>query len=106
MLSSFNFVHVQSDSGAFVVPARSPYDRQMLREHLRIGVGESSVLTLGEHGARWIVTGDAAAGARCTTCAHFLGRLSCSRQAETAAATCIDCALLPHGQGARRRRPA
>ena len=94
MSHASNIAHVQGVSGTFVVPAHSPYDRQMLREHVEMLAGRVSTLTLGLRGTRWIITRCPAAGARCTTCAHFLGRLSCSRGDE-AAAMCIDCAMQP-----------
>lgn len=86
--------HVQGESGTFVVPAHSPYDRQMLREHVERLAGRAATLTLGMHGTRWIITRPTPADSRCTTCTQFLGRLRCSRRHD-AAAMCIDCAMQP-----------
>ena len=87
-----NVARVQGGSGTLVLPARSPYDRQMLREHVEMLAGRVSTLTLGMDGTRWIITRPTPADSRCTTCTRFLGRLSCSRRDE-AAATCIGCAI-------------
>lgn len=89
-MSQVSNVHVQDVSGTFVVPAHSPYDRQVLREHVERRGGRVSALTLG--GTRWLVTRLPAVDARCTSCTQFLGRLSC-RRVDDDAATCIDCAL-------------
>jgi len=89
-----NFAQVQDGCGTFVVPAHTPYDRQMLREHLAGRVGGLSTLTLGMHGKRWIVTRQDATDSRCATCTQSLGRLSCN-QDDGACVTCIDCAMRP-----------
>jgi hypothetical protein len=91
-----NLAHVLGVSGALVVSGHSPYDRQMLREHVDMLVSRASTLILGMHGARWIITRGILADVRCATCAHLLGRLSCSRVDEATSAQCIDCALQPH----------
>jgi hypothetical protein len=94
-----NVAHVQGESGTFVVPAHSPYDRQMLREHIEILAGRVAELTLNVQGTRWTITRGIAFDSRCTTCTQFLSRLSCSRGPD-APATCIDCVMQP----ARQRR--
>ena len=96
MSETSNIAHVQGGSGIFVAPAQSPYDRQMLREHVERLVGHGSSLTLGLHGRQWIITRRSAANSPCSSCTQPLGRLSCSRGGE-AGATCIDCALRPGG---------
>ncbi len=88
----FDVAHVHDASGTLVLPARSPYDRQMLREHVERRIGRGAKLTLGLHGTRWTVTPCAATDSRCATCTQFLGRVRCSRRNETTA-TCLDCAM-------------
>ena len=85
---------LQGESGTFVLPAHSPYERQLLREHLRRGSGRPSTLTLGTDGMRWTLTRHNPSDALCAACQRSLGRLSCSR-AGMVGATCIDCALQP-----------
>lgn len=94
MSEKFNIAQVQGLSGTFVAPAHSPYDRQILREHVERLARHVPTLTLGLHGTRWIITHGNEADSRCTSCAQLLGRLSCSRGDEPSA-TCIDCALRP-----------
>jgi len=89
---AFNSAHVHGDSGTFVVSALSPYDHQLLREHLEILTRRGAAVTVGMHGTRWTVTNHPAVDSRCGTCTEFLGRLSCRRDGG-AATTCIDCAL-------------
>jgi hypothetical protein len=91
-----NSAHVQGMTGTFVAPAQSPYDRQMLREHVETLASRVSPLTLGLHGRRWIITQRLPADGLCATCAQFLGRLSC-RGGDDATVTCIECAMHPAG---------
>jgi hypothetical protein len=81
---------VQGDSGTFVVPAQSPYDRQMLREHIELLGGVGATLTID--GNRWQLTRRAAADPGCATCTRRGGHLRCSRDNEETA-TCIDCVI-------------
>ena len=85
---------VQGVSGTFVVPVCTPYERQMLREHLARRVGHLSTLTLGMHGKRWIITRHNATNSRCANCTRSVGRLSCN-QDDGGCPTCIDCAMRP-----------
>ncbi len=94
-----NVAHVQGESGTFVLSASSPYDFQMLREHIETLAGRVSELTLDVQGTRWTVTRGSPLDLRCTTCAQFLSGFSCSRE-DGAPATCIDCVMQP----ASRRR--
>jgi hypothetical protein len=101
LLQAPNVAHVEAVSGTFIVPAYSPYDRQMLRDHVETLAARGSTLTLGVHGTRWTVTLHGLADERCATCAQILGRLSCSR-VDDEDATCIDCAMRPqHDTGAK-----
>jgi len=89
---SVNSAHVHGTTGTFVAPAYSPYDRQILREHVETLASHVSTLTLGLHGTRWIITQRVPADGLCATCTQFLGRLSC-RRGDDATATCIECAM-------------
>jgi hypothetical protein len=91
-----NIAHVRGESGTFVAPAQSPYDRQILREYVERLIGHGSSLTLGLHGRQWVITRRRLADPPCVCCTQPLGRLSCSRGGD-ADATCIDCALRPGG---------
>ena len=97
-----NVAHVEGGASTLVLPAHSPYDRQMLREHVDMLAGRVPTLTLGVYGVRWTISRDRSGDSRCTTCTQFLGRLSCSRNGETVA-SCIDCAMHPgHNTGNER----
>jgi hypothetical protein len=97
-----NVAHVEGGSGTFVLPVHSPYDRQMLREHVEILARRVSTLTLGLHGTRWTVTRRSSPESRCTTCTQSLGRLQLHRGDE-AVASCIDCALQPGSNASEER---
>ncbi len=86
--------HVEGHSGTFVVPAQSPYDRQILREYVERVVGPAAPLTLGMHGARWTITRRGAVDVHCSACTQRLGLLSC-RRGDEARMTCIDCVMQP-----------
>ena len=88
-----NIAHVEGGSGTFVASVHTPYDRELLREHVEKLAGRAALLTIGLRGTRWTVT-RSIADSRCTTCTRFLGRLSCSRGDDTGA-TCIKCVMQP-----------
>jgi hypothetical protein len=75
-----------------VLPTHSPYDRQMLREHLELLASRFPALTLGVHGVRWTVRRGRSVDSRCSTCTQSLGRLSCNRGGDVVA-SCLDCAV-------------
>jgi hypothetical protein len=83
---------VQGVSGTFVAPTQSPYDRQVLREHIERLANRVATLTLSLDGECWTVARCTHTDVRCATCAQFVGGLSCSRAADPTVA-CIDCVL-------------
>ena len=89
-----NSAHVHAMTGTFVVPVQSPYDRQVLREHVERLASRVSTLTLRLRETRWIITPSATAEEPCAACAQALGRVTC-RRVDDAAATCITCAMHP-----------
>ncbi len=96
-----NVAHVEGGSGTLVMPAHSPYDRQMLREHVNMLAGRVPTLTLGVHGVRWTVSRGHSTNSHCTTCTQTMGRLICSRNGDVDT-SCLDCAMRP-GHHAREK---
>ena len=92
MPDASNLAHIHGSSGTFVMPAHSPYDRQILRDYVARFAGAGAELTVGLRGLRWVVTRRGATQARCTACTRFLGRLRCSHDTDRRP-TCIDCAF-------------
>jgi len=81
--------HLQGTFGSLVVPAHSPYDRQLLREHIELFAGVAATLTID--GMRWQLTRRAALDPDCTACTRRRGRLTCRTDQTTA--MCIDCVM-------------
>jgi hypothetical protein len=77
-----------------VLPTHSPYDRQVLREHVELLARRNPTLTLGVGGVRWTISRRRSVDSRCSTCMQSVGRLSCNRGGE-AVASCLDCAMYP-----------
>ena len=102
MTHASTIAHVHGRSGTLVVSAQTPYDRQMLREHLERLAGRDSSLTLEMDGTRWSVARRTARGPLCTRCATCLGRLRCSRPDDTDS-RCLDCVLCPAARQAAER---
>ena len=92
---------VHQASATFVVPVHTPYDRQMLREHLETLATHGAPVTLDVDGTRWTIERHTPTHSPCRTCARFLGRLSCSRSG-AAEASCLHCAIYPGAAGRRR----
>ena len=99
MTHASTIAHVHGRSGTLVVSAQTPYDRQMLREHLERLAGRDGALTLEMDGTRWSIARRTARGALCTMCAICPGQLSCRRPGETDS-RCLDCVLCPAGRQA------
>ena len=76
------------------MPAGSPYDRQLLREHLEGLVPRVRSVRLGLDGMHWTVTRLGDARPFCTTCAEPRGALLCQRDND-AQSTCIACVMAP-----------
>ena len=92
MSQASNVAHVEGRSCTLVLQAHSPYDRQMLREHVEMLAFSAPTLTLGMHGVRWTISRGRSAESRCSTCTQAVGRLRCRRDDDTVA-SCIDCAM-------------
>lgn len=105
MSYALNIAHVQDGTGTFVLPAHSPYDRQILREHIEKVTRRVARLTLGVQGTQWIVTRGAPSDSRCACCTESVGALSCSRSTDTDT-TCIDCAMRSQNDQRREWRHA
>lgn len=90
MAEASRMAQLQGDSGTFVVSSHSPYDRQILRQHIKSLAGSGALLTID--GNRWRLARRAAADPDCATCARRGGHLRCSRDDEDTA-TCIDCVM-------------
>jgi len=94
-------VHVQSSRGGMVMSAHSPYDRQLLREHVERLVSPTGTLRLGLDGNEWIVTRLAGGSRRCHQCTEPLKRLGCRRE-DSSTTLCIACVLQPATEHAQR----
>ncbi len=86
------FAHVQCSRGGLIMPAYSPYDRQLLREHVQQLVGPVGSLQLGLDGDRWTVTRLGGRPHSCTECSQPLKLLHCSRSGDRTP-MCIACVL-------------
>ena len=85
--------HVSFPGGSIFLPARSPYDRQMLIEHIvqRARAKERVQVLMG--GLRWMVhLCRETAPAHCSTCDCVLNS-TCYSTAENDAAYCLGCAF-------------
>ena len=85
--------HVSFSGGGIFLPARDPYDRQILMEHVthHVGVGgEAQVLVDGQ---RWLVR---LRSGHCSSCCFTCGCIpqpACYAAADGGAACCMQCAF-------------
>jgi hypothetical protein len=93
---------VHGTTGTLVLSAQTPYDRQMLREHLERLAGNDPSLTLEMDGTRWHVARRTARGPLCTMCTTCPRRLSYHR-ADEAVSRCLDCVICPAARSAAER---
>jgi hypothetical protein len=86
-------VHVTFVGGGIVLPARDPYDREMLVEQVAERVRRKGVVGVAVHGRTWRARriGDAATTA-CTRCRRPVNR-GCYATARGGAPHCLRCAF-------------
>jgi hypothetical protein len=85
--------HLSFLGGGTFLPARTPYDRQMLLEHVGDRVRSKGRVQLLIDGRRWIVCrNDSGFGARCVRCNALIGTACCSIAGD-AAINCVRCAV-------------
>jgi hypothetical protein len=92
------FAHVQCSSGGLILPAHSPYDRQVVRQHVQQLVGPIGSVQLGVDGNDWTVTRPNGQPHSCTECAQPQ-LLRCSR-ADGRTPICIACVLAAPNENA------
>jgi hypothetical protein len=95
---------IQMDGGALLLPARTPYEREVVLDHVRHRLRLYGFVHLEMNGRRCKVEPVApAAGARCASCTRRVGTLACRIAAQM---LCIDCALAPaRSRGTERFSP-
>jgi hypothetical protein len=85
--------HLSFLGGGTFLPARTPYDRQILLEHVGDRVRAKGRVQLLIDGRRWIVCpNDCGSAARCVRCNAHLG-VACCAIAGDAAIHCLCCAV-------------
>jgi len=94
--------HVSFAGGGLFVPARSPYDREMLVEHVLDRVRSKGSVQVLVDERRWLV--DSLRGTRAVRCERCDCVVDCVSRchADDSVGYCVACALLAPGQ---RRRP-
>jgi hypothetical protein len=82
---------IHMDGGALLLPARTPYEREVVLDHVRHRLRMHGFVHLEMNGRRCrIEPAAAASGATCPGCGARLGGLACRLGAQL---LCLDCAL-------------
>ncbi len=84
--------HVSFTGGGIVLPARSPYDRQVLIEHVTHRVHTQGRVQVLVDDGRWMVHAHRGAAIGCARCGH-VGDSVCYSDATGEVAYCVRCAL-------------
>ena len=94
---------IQMDGGALLLPARTPYEREVVLDHVRHRLRRYGFVHLEMNGRRRRIECIApAAGAACAGCTRRVGMLACRFGAHM---LCIDCAFAPaRSRGSRTVR--
>jgi hypothetical protein len=84
---------IRMDGGALLLPARTPYEREVVLDHVRHRLRSHGFVHLEMNGwSRRIERVSASGGALCAACAQRIGGLACRLGAQM---LCVDCALAP-----------
>lgn len=84
--------HVSFAGGGFFVPARSPYDRQLLADHALARVRVKGNVQVLVDGQRWLVQLLRDSSMTCRRCGSAVYSVCC-RSAHRAARYCVACAF-------------
>jgi hypothetical protein len=82
--------HVSFESGGLFIPARTPYDRQMLVEHVADRTRSSGQVQVLVDDERWTVRRCGAVN--CESCG-LSGKLACRSAGDDAKMYCLQCAF-------------
>jgi hypothetical protein len=84
--------HVSFANGGLFIPARSPYDRQMLIEHVVDRVRSKGQVQVLVDDERWMVHLRGNSAVNCAFCG-LAGELACQSIGDEAATYCAHCAF-------------
>ncbi len=85
--------HVSFEGGGLIVPAQTPYERQLLCEHAEASTRQHGSVQLSLNGRLWTLSLNAGAREVCATCAWSLGNLSYRFDGQTLCARCARRAM-------------
>lgn len=60
--------HISFEGGGLIIPVHTPYERQMLIEHLEVSTKRHGRIRLDINRRRWTVSMNNGAGEVCTSC--------------------------------------
>lgn len=86
--------HLDFGGGGLIVPARTPYDRQLLREHVLASVQQGRRIRLTVFGKTWLIVQAEAPQSPvvCAACERPINNAVCYAPG-AATAHCVACAL-------------
>ena len=95
---------IQMDGGALLLPARTPYEREVVLDHVRHRLRICGFVHLEMNGRRCKIEPIAfTPGATCASCTRRVGTVACRIGAQM---LCIECALAPgRSPGTERLSP-
>jgi hypothetical protein len=86
---------IEMDGGALLLPARTPYEREVVLDHVRHRLRLYGFVHLEMNGRRCRIEAVAAAsGAACAGCRRRIAGFACRLVAQM---LCVDCAVTPAG---------
>lgn len=97
--------HLSFPGGGIFLPARNPYDRQLLAEHLAHRVRASRKAQVLVNDQRWMVYANLDRDAvRCSVCGS-LSDVACYTPSTDGVSFCVTCAFSEHSERQVRSRP-
>ena len=85
--------HISFASGGLILPAQTPYERQLLFEHAVASAKRYGTIGLNAKGRHWRISVDAARREICARCARSLRDLVCRGNAQNFCGQCMRRAL-------------
>jgi hypothetical protein len=86
--------HISFDGGGLILPHHTPYDRELVFEHLEASARQHQHVVLSAKGRHWRILLNSADGERCGSCARLLRTLVFRGNGKSLCGQCVRHVLM------------
>lgn len=85
--------HISFEGGGLILPVRTPYEHEVLMEHLEVSTRRHGSIRLDLHRRRWNISMSDGADDPCTSCTRPVDSVTYRFEARSLCGPCADHAL-------------